>query len=271
MIRVTRGAEPPTLPLVRTTQLAILRTLGRAPTTGDIDGYRIVSRELWQRQHYKCCYCERKLLESYNDVEHFRPKARADRSPGSTHTYGYWWLAFSWENLLFACPTCNRSGKNDKFPLRRSCKVLAAEQRPPGGEAPLLLDPSGRRNPACHICFELRVFRNTRTSRWWAKAYRGSSYGAWSVEVFGLNSNEQVELRADYVDNVVYPSAKELVNALQSRGPGPVAQAFRHAAALLNPKLPYTLLAYDALIHYVPNNELRSYGLAWPRRSQVGS
>ncbi|MCC4211297.1 retron system putative HNH endonuclease [Leeuwenhoekiella parthenopeia] len=42
---------------------------------------------------YKCAYCEQKM-ERYN-VEHYRPKKI------------YYWLAFSWDNLIMACPTCN--------------------------------------------------------------------------------------------------------------------------------------------------------------------
>ena len=39
--------------------------------------------DLCSAQHCKCCYCERNNFEaSYNDVEHYRPKLRADRGPG---------------------------------------------------------------------------------------------------------------------------------------------------------------------------------------------
>lgn len=42
----------------------------------------------------KCAYCEQKI-EQYN-VEHYRPKQT------------YYWLAYSWDNLIMACPTCNQ-------------------------------------------------------------------------------------------------------------------------------------------------------------------
>lgn len=42
---------------------------------------------------HKCAFCEQKV-EQYH-VEHYRPKKV------------YYWLAFSWDNLLMACPTCN--------------------------------------------------------------------------------------------------------------------------------------------------------------------
>lgn len=43
--------------------------------------------------NHKCAFCEQKM-ERYN-VEHYRPKAT------------YYWLAFSWDNLIMACPVCN--------------------------------------------------------------------------------------------------------------------------------------------------------------------
>src|SRR5262249_18567010 len=140
------------------------------------------------------------------------------------------------------CPACNRSSKNDQFPLKGRCVALAPEQAPPGREHPLLLDPGGRRNPACHICFELQTFRFQSVPRWWAKAYRGSAYGAWSIKVFGLNTNEQMELRADHVENFVQPQIAELLRALSSGNRTHVSRGFRYAIGLLSSKLPYTLL-----------------------------
>lgn len=52
-----------------------------------------IKRILEKLYNNKCAFCER-VMERW-DVEHFRPKAI------------YYWLAFSWDNLLFSCPTCN--------------------------------------------------------------------------------------------------------------------------------------------------------------------
>jgi uncharacterized protein (TIGR02646 family) len=41
----------------------------------------------------KCAFCEQRVESRH--VEHYRPKKT------------YYWLAFSWDNLLVACPTCN--------------------------------------------------------------------------------------------------------------------------------------------------------------------
>lgn len=43
----------------------------------------------------KCAYCEMKVEQSH--IEHYRPKKV------------YYWLAFSWDNLIMACPTCNEN------------------------------------------------------------------------------------------------------------------------------------------------------------------
>lgn len=52
--------------------------------------------------HSKCAFCEQKI--EFPQVEHFRPKNI------------YYWLAYSWDNLLFACLGCN-SHKNNHFEI----------------------------------------------------------------------------------------------------------------------------------------------------------
>lgn len=49
--------------------------------------------------HYKCCYCEQRV--EAGQVEHYRPKNR------------YWWLAYSWDNLMRVCPQCNLHKSNN--------------------------------------------------------------------------------------------------------------------------------------------------------------
>lgn len=56
------------------------------------DDIRIALNKIY---HNKCAYCEQKV-EQYN-IEHYRPKKF------------YHWLAFSWDNLIMACPRCNQS------------------------------------------------------------------------------------------------------------------------------------------------------------------
>jgi uncharacterized protein (TIGR02646 family) len=53
--------------------------------------------------HNKCAYCENYAEQLA--VEHYRPKNR------------YFWLAYSWDNLMLGCPNCNRS-KSETFKIK---------------------------------------------------------------------------------------------------------------------------------------------------------
>jgi uncharacterized protein (TIGR02646 family) len=59
-----------------------------------------IKEKLEEIYQHKCAFCEKKIEEF--DVEHFRPKSI------------YYWLAYSWDNLLMACGTCN-THKNNHF------------------------------------------------------------------------------------------------------------------------------------------------------------
>lgn len=53
-----------------------------------------VKKRLDNIYHHKCAYCENKVEQGH--VEHYRPKNQ------------YYWLAYSWDNLIYGCPTCNQ-------------------------------------------------------------------------------------------------------------------------------------------------------------------
>lgn len=95
----------------------------------------------------KCAYCEQRV-ESWQ-VEHFRPKSI------------YYWLAYSWDNLLYACPRCN-ARKGDKFPISgprashhpadiKNIHQLAENYR--SSEQPILLHPE-HEDPEPLMCFD---------------------------------------------------------------------------------------------------------------------
>ena len=97
-----------------------------------------VREALAEMHNGRCCYCERlrdRARES--DIEHFRPKtAVSDKSPEHP---GYWWLAYEWTNLLFACKTCNQEYKKTQFPIRGE-RAMAPDDSL-DDEGPWLLDP----------------------------------------------------------------------------------------------------------------------------------
>lgn len=114
-----------------------------------------VKQALRHAQHDKCCYCEGFFAgHASGDVEHFRPKTCFQQTKGGPVEYpGYYWLAYTWSNLYYACEICNRVGKRSLFPLadiaqrRRSGTDL-------GIEVPEILDPGGADDPRAHIKFD---------------------------------------------------------------------------------------------------------------------
>lgn len=271
MIPVVRGPEPDVLSQVRAKQLALVRALGRPPKSEEVSGYRVVAESLWRAQKYKCCYCEHKVKKGYNDVEHYRPKARADRKPGSDETHGYWWLAFTWDNLLFACPDCNRSSKNDRFPVEAGSVSLVPEQSSPGHERPLLIDPSDGKNPVELIGFVETPIVRGGPAFWCARPRNGNLRGAVTIEVLDLNSQDLLELRTDHVRTFVNPFVTDLRAALQTGHPDDMDAAFNRAMRLLAPGNVFVGVTYDALRAAVPSAELSgTLGKSWPLPASVG-
>ena len=146
MIKIKRADRPP-----------VLTGRGRG---GDRYSHDQVVATLWQMQHQKCCYCERRLAEEGHEthVEHFRPMWKYPRSKNS------------WPNLLLACANCNgRKGK--QFPLDNS--------------EPLLLNPTDRNvDPEDHLEFivddEDALFGSVR-------ARDGSVRGQTTIETLHLS------------------------------------------------------------------------------------
>ena len=64
---------------------------------------------LGQIYHQKCSFCEQQVTKCTDNnledcsstVEHYRPKSQ------------YYWLAFSWDNLLWCCHRCNQNKANN--------------------------------------------------------------------------------------------------------------------------------------------------------------
>jgi len=73
-----------------------------------------VQKKLNKLYHLKCGYCEKTLLDTPKHIEHYRPKKT------------YYWLAYSWDNLLLSCGECN-SAKGDRFEVFNK-KVLYADE-----------------------------------------------------------------------------------------------------------------------------------------------
>jgi hypothetical protein len=156
MIPITRGSEPDALREQRETRLPPVIEMWReagsvtAELKNALTGYQAggaVKEKLFKGQHKKCAYCERKPGFEGQPIEHFRPKKEAWRNlpaePPVVDEERYWWLTWSWENLLFACQTCNgRARKANYFPLEVSSRPLPLLSTEIRREHPLLLDPT---------------------------------------------------------------------------------------------------------------------------------
>lgn len=99
------------------------------PVREDLTGYEVAKRPRWDQQREKCAYCDRSFAPGGHHTEHFRPILG-----------GYWWLAWDWDNLLFACVTCN-GPKSHVFELLPGSHKLQPGERPPGQEHPKLINP----------------------------------------------------------------------------------------------------------------------------------
>jgi len=70
--------------------------------------------QLKKESHGKCAYCEVNTdVVAHGDVEHYRPKGI------------YWWLAYTYDNYLYACQICNQVYKSDNFPVTNPARLPA--------------------------------------------------------------------------------------------------------------------------------------------------
>ncbi len=98
-----------------------------------------VRERLIADQFSKCAYCESIVTKQFNDVDHYRPKKE------------YYWLGHQWENLLYACPLCNRTYKKHHFPLKDESKRHQVAL-----ETPLIINPTTE-DPAQHIKYNRHI------------------------------------------------------------------------------------------------------------------
>jgi len=68
--------------------------------------WKTAKSQLKKESNGKCAYCESNTeVVAHGDVEHYRPKST------------YWWLAYTYDNYLYACQICNQTYKSDNFPI----------------------------------------------------------------------------------------------------------------------------------------------------------
>lgn len=152
-----------------------------------------VKAALLEAQHDKCAYCElpRITAGQTGDVEHFRPKKACAQARGEPRIRpGYYWLAYAWENLLWACSMCNRApGKVELFPVAHPDRRARRRGDDLDAEGALMIDPY-REDPREHLGWRGPDVRG--------KTRRGTA----TIEVVRLDRVALIDARQDVLSEV---------------------------------------------------------------------
>lgn len=248
MIRLTRGEEPAELQNERAEHLPRARAAKRAGEKLEFTGYQVAKARLFEAQNHNCAYCEAKQLQAeYRDADHFRPKA------------WYWWLAWSWDNLLFSCEVCNRSHKKNLFPLLDEAMRLQAEELPPGREQPLLLDPF---DTSIDLRKEITFGPETigRKQRW--RPIGLTERGKATINLCGLDRPALLDAYAKHVNAHVRPRIEDVRQAAHDRRR--LEERWRSLCRSLEGQQ-FRALSHDA-VHLLLAPQIQTHGLRWYER-----
>jgi uncharacterized protein (TIGR02646 family) len=152
---------------------------------------------LFEIHNGKCCFCERARDKAREpDVEHFRPKAKVTED--ATHP-GYWWLAFDWDNFLWACKACNEEYKRNHFPLSDPSTRVRVEGGDLSGEESLLL------NPAQDNCEQFFRYDWISAPGLMVKmdAVDADPRARTTIEILGLNRQDLLEERNRHLEYIL--------------------------------------------------------------------
>jgi uncharacterized protein (TIGR02646 family) len=210
--------RPSCPPLLESKRVETLRaSLERAFKRGKIKSAKYDSKiwrddevrlALYNYQNRKCCYCERpRDAKREPDIEHFRPKGAVS---GSKKHAGYWWLAYEWTNLFFACKTCNQEHKKTQFPLRRRSKRATTPKSDLSKERPILPDLVSE-DPLGLIGFDW----NHELEEAWPIP-TDVERGAQIIKVLGLDSKQLNEERGSQI--AILLAAAQRMNCAQRSG-----------------------------------------------------
>lgn len=274
MIRVQRSPEPTALTTARARRLAAAMQAyagrsGPSPELSEtLTGYdaRSVKETLYADQHKKCAWCERRRDFSSSPIEHFRPKNGAWRHlPGESSQISrehYWWLTWTWENLLFACQRCNDQGhKANYFPLVAGTAELPAPRSPLpavlpaahfdlSAEKPRLLDPA-LDTFLDHVRW---VPSNTHQARrlWtWSPRAR-TERGAATIKILKLEELAD-EIQQHLVDHVLQ-GVEDVEQHLRGRRTRQASERWDAVLRLLEPDRSFTSATWCALTRWVDDS-----------------
>jgi len=143
----------------------------------------------------KCAYCEDTLLNHFKHIDHYRPKKN------------YYWLAYSWDNLVLCCENCNVN-KGTHFKIRNKQKQYDGEtlfqlqtliKIYDKQENPELINPEQETNFSHHLKFNFNGQIEAKTQRM-----------QYTIDTLKLNRDDLVELRLIILNYDFVGAIKEL-------------------------------------------------------------
>ena len=248
MIYIQRGAEPEILNLVGQVKIRALceeYDQGKRIFMFDstVYGHQTVKQALINMQHGKCCFCESKIQHiAFGDVEHYRPKAGyRQHDNDAIQKPGYYWLAYSWDNLLLSCERCNRQYKKNLFPLLHSEKRAKNHTDDVYIETPLLINPT-LMEPKNHIGFRDEI----------PYPIDESIYGKTTIKILGLDREELNEVRRTKLEEL-----KNLVDLIKLSESRPnqedlkqlAEKAYQFLQKAISPRTEYSAMAAAILLY----------------------
>ncbi len=188
-----------------------------AATTTDTEGIDVVAHgpsSIWtslrgaleSAQHGKCAYCEDYLRPRMTEIDHIRPKKPTL----------YWWLAYSPENLVGACRSCNNA-KASRWKLVPGSFKLIPRQKPwVRPERAMLVDPTIE-DPSPHLTY---VYAG---NKWRIAAI--TDRGRWTIKALELDRDSFTREANEFLLQAINPLADEVQTAKQTHDIGRLTNA----------------------------------------------
>ena len=205
MIKVEKDfTDIPTILTKKSREDAFDANIALSSYCDDKHRYKVgsVQKKLNQIYHLKCAYCEQKLLDAPKHIEHYRPKDT------------YYWLAYSWDNLLLCCGACN-SAKGKRFAVKKSKITYSSEAfcdiHSLGNSYDLVEEPKII-NPEKEDVLDLIFFDSD------AKIYSDDERVKHTIEdACNLNRDELIELRKEIITDFINRMNKHYLHFLHDK------------------------------------------------------
>jgi len=156
-----------------------------------IDRLKSVVAVLRELFIFKCAFCETPLPSwASGTVHRLRPEQEAVDEWGEVSRPHYWWLAYSWENLYYACRACDEAA-GARFPIDGVRGEVGTDVATLStSERQFVLDPC-LEEPSAHLFFADDGSVAPRSDR-----------GDHTIEIFQLNRDELVEARMAAITHI---------------------------------------------------------------------